>query len=38
MLFFNAGYNRLSFKTLKANVNAWLGQSYMAAEGDFSYF
>lgn len=37
MLFFNAGYNRLSFRTLRANVNAWLGQSYMAAEGDFSF-
>lgn len=37
MLFFNAGYNTLSFKSIKANVNAWLGQSYMAAEGNFSY-
>lgn len=37
MLFFNAGYNKLSFKTLRANINAWLGQSYMAANGDFSF-
>lgn len=36
MLFFNAGYNTLSFKAIKANFNAWLGQSYMAAEGNFS--
>lgn len=36
MLFFNTGYNTLSFKSIKANVNAWLGQSYMAAEGNFS--
>lgn len=37
MLFFNTGYNTLSFKSIKANINAWLGQSYMAAQGDFSY-
>lgn len=36
MLFFNAGYNTLNFKSIRANVNAWLGQSYMAAEGEFS--
>ncbi|MCM1355515.1 MAG: patatin-like phospholipase family protein [Staphylococcus sp.] len=36
MLFFNAGYNTLSFKSIRANVNAWLGQSYLAAEGNFS--
>lgn len=37
MLFFNTGYNKLSFRTLRANVNAWLGQSYMAASGDFAF-
>ncbi len=36
MLFFNTGYNTLNFNSIKANINAWLGQSYMAAEGDFS--
>ena len=36
MLFFNAGYNTLNYNSIKTNLNAWLGQSYMAAEGDFS--
>ena len=36
MLFFNAGYNTLNFNSIKTNLNAWLGQSYMAVEGDFS--
>lgn len=36
MLFFNAGYNTLNFNAIKTNLNAWLGQSYMAIEGDFS--
>lgn len=35
MLFFNGGYNTLSYRSIKASVNAWLGQSYLAAEGDF---
>lgn len=35
MLFFNGGYNTLNFRSIKASVNAWLGQSYLAAEGDF---
>lgn len=36
MLFLNGGYNTLDFHSIHTNVNAWLGQSYMAAEGDFS--
>ena len=36
MLFFNAGYNTLNYNSIKTNLNAWLGQSYMAVEGDFS--
>ncbi|MCM1076871.1 MAG: patatin-like phospholipase family protein [Bacteroides sp.] len=35
MLFFNAGYNTLNFTSIKTNLNAWLGQTYMAIEGDF---
>lgn len=38
MLFFNAGYNHLGFKSLNTNVNAWLGQSYLAAEGVFNAY
>ena len=30
-LFLSAGYSTLSFNSVSANVNAWLGQSYMAA-------
>lgn len=35
MLFFNAGYNTLNFKSIKADINAWLGQSYLAADAEF---
>lgn len=31
MLFFNAGYNALDFNSLDLSVNAWVGQSYLAA-------
>lgn len=31
MLFMSAGYNTLSFNSTEMNVNAWIGQSYMAA-------
>ncbi len=37
MLFFHGGYNSLGFKSLNADVNTWLGQSYMAAEGSFKF-
>lgn len=30
MLFLSAGYNTLSFNSTEANVNGWIGQSYMA--------
>lgn len=32
MLFLHGGYNTLSFKGLNADLNLWLGQSYMAAD------
>ncbi len=39
MLFFHGGYKTLGFNSLNADFNAWLGQSYMAAEGAFkAYF
>lgn len=38
MLFFHTGYNTLSFKSLNANVNGWLGQSYLAGEGEFKVY
>ncbi|MDE6371515.1 MAG: patatin-like phospholipase family protein, partial [Duncaniella sp.] len=38
MLFFHTGYHSLGFNSLNANVNAWLGQSYMAAEGEFKWY
>lgn len=31
MVFLSTGYNSLSFRSVEANVNAWIGQSYMAA-------
>lgn len=34
MLFMSAGYNTLSFHALETNVNAWIGQSYMAASAN----
>lgn len=30
-LFLSAGYSTLSFNSVSANLNAWIGQSYMAA-------
>ncbi len=30
MLFFSGGYNTMSFNSLDANLNAWIGQSYLA--------
>lgn len=38
MLFFHGGYNPLRFKGLNANINAWLGQSYMGAEATASFY
>jgi len=35
MLFFNGSYNTLNFRSVKAGMNVWLGQSYLAGEGDF---
>lgn len=32
MAFFSARYNSLSFNTIDASVNAWIGQSYLAGE------
>ncbi|MCM1521470.1 MAG: patatin-like phospholipase family protein [Muribaculaceae bacterium] len=39
MLFFHGGYNPLRFKGLDADVNLWVGQSYLGAEavGAFYY-
>ena len=34
MIFLSAGYNSLTFRSLDASVNGWIGQSYMAAELD----
>lgn len=31
MLFLSGGYNTMSFNSLDANINGWIGQSYMAA-------
>lgn len=33
MLYLTAGYHTLSFNSLNADVNLWIGQSYSAAEG-----
>lgn len=30
MLFMSAGYNTLSFNSFEANINGWIGQSYLA--------
>lgn len=30
MLFFSGGYNTMSFNSLDASLNAWIGQSYLA--------
>lgn len=30
MIFLSAGYNTLSFRGVEANINGWVGQSYMA--------
>lgn len=38
MLFFNAGYNPLRFKGLDANINAWLGQSYLGVEARGAFY
>lgn len=38
MLFFHLGYNPLRFKGLNADVNAWLGQSYLGAEATGSFY
>lgn len=35
MLFFNAGYDNLNYKSITADLNAWVGQSYLAAEAEF---
>ena len=32
MIFLSGGYNTLSFNSLDASVNAWIGQSYMAGD------
>lgn len=31
MIFMSAGYNTMSFSSIDANLNAWIGQSYLAA-------
>lgn len=38
MLFLSGGYNTLSYNSLDANINAWIGQSYMAAETNARMF
>ena len=38
MLFFHAGYNSLAARSIHADVNAWVGQSYLAAEGSGTYY
>lgn len=38
MLFLSGGYNTLSYNSLDANINAWIGQSYMAAEANARMF
>ena len=38
MLFFHGGYNPLRFKGLNANVNAWLGQSYLGVEATGAFY
>ena len=38
MLFLSGGYNTLSYNSLDANFNVWIGQSYMAAEADARMF
>lgn len=37
MLFFSGGYNAMNFNSLDASVNAWVGQSYLAAMGDINF-
>lgn len=37
MLFFNAGYSTLSFRSIDTNLSGWLGQSYLAGEANFAY-
>lgn len=37
-LFFNAAYSTLSFHSVGADVNAWVGQSYMAASASGRLF
>lgn len=37
-IYLSAGYSRLSFNSLAANVDAWVGQSYMAATVDGRIF
>lgn len=32
MLFLSGGYNTLSFNSFDANINTWIGQSYIAAD------
>lgn len=37
MLFFSGGYNNLSINSFDAAVNAWVGQSYLAADGSAKF-
>lgn len=37
MIFLSAGYNTLSFNSIDATVNGWIGQSYMAGTLDARY-
>lgn len=37
MLFFSGGYNALNFNALDASLNAWVGQSYLAASGNLKF-
>ena len=35
-LFLNAGYSTLSFHSLSAQLNGWIGQSYMAGDANLA--
>lgn len=37
MLFFSGGYNNLSKNSFDAGVNAWVGQSYLAADASAKF-
>lgn len=37
MLFFSGGYNAMNFNSLDASLNAWVGQSYLAAMANLKF-